>query len=157
MVKIFEILRIILLCLGFALAYSAYFAHQNLLALDWLVALVVIPITGLTAIQAVFFSATASEVLGRELGSGYQIQSGLNNAATAIVAILVLALHWPAAAKLVVLFVTLIFFGLSASYHGYEYFFAKRQKQLHLMRIIMTPILWIASAPIIIASLNLLK
>lgn len=70
--KLLEILRIVLAILGFGVAYSKP-AGQGL---TWIVGLVIIPLTGLTGIESVFFNKTAAKIKGREAGWAYQTQSG---------------------------------------------------------------------------------
>ena len=70
-VKCFEFIRIGLCALGFFLAYSHSFSSK---ALFWLVALVVIPLSGLTGLESLIFAKAAAQQKGRAV-SPYQIQS----------------------------------------------------------------------------------
>ena len=103
--------------------------------------------------QSVLFSRASAISMGREVGSYYQIQSGLNNLATAFTAMIVCFLNWGVYAELTILFVALIFFGLSAINHFIEYLKEDNKRIIHLLRPIFASLLIIACIPIIIANL----
>jgi hypothetical protein len=149
MVKLLEIMRNSFAIFGFYLAYVYYAEAQYNSALLMLIVFVVIPLTGLTAIESIFFSNMAAKAKGREIGSPYQIQSGLNNLAVAITALIVWLFNWGVYANLTVLFVALIFFALSSINHAVEFFRQGNKKIVHLMRPILSLLLVLAALPII--------
>lgn len=148
MTRFIEYLRITLVALGFFMAYTVPVPN----ALFWLVALMVLPLTGLTAIESLFFSKQAASDKQWQSGSPYQIQSALNNLATALAAIAVLVLKFDQQAQLTICFVALFFFALSSLNHLRDYITGK-SLSVHLHRFIMTVILWAASAPILYKAL----
>lgn len=135
---------------GFYLAYIHYFKKEYPAALHVLILLVVIPLSGLTGLESVLFSNAAAKAKGRDIGNPYQIQSGLNNLAIAITAMIVWYFQWGIFANLTVLFVMLIFFSLSAINHAVEFFIQGNKKIIHLMRLILSLFLVLASLPIIL-------
>ncbi len=149
MTRFIEYLRITLVTLAFFMAYTVPVAN----ALFWLVALMVLPLTGLTAIESLFFSKQAASDKQWQQGSPYQIQSALNNLATALTAIVVLAFKLGQQAQLTICLVALFFFALSSLNHLRDYIIGK-SLSIHLQRFIMTVILWAASAPILYKALT---
>jgi hypothetical protein len=149
LVKGFEILRIVLSALGFYLAYSET-SHTQ--ALFWIIALVIIPLSGLTGLESLLFSSAAAKQKGREV-SPYQIQSAMNNLAVAITAIIILILNWGAQAKITIIAVSLVFFLLSAVQHAREAIQLKQQQsekqKIHWQRVILSIILCAAIAPLL--------
>ncbi|MDD3984948.1 MAG: hypothetical protein PHY59_03450 [Methanobacterium sp.] len=83
-------------------------------------AFAVIFIAGLTGIESIFFSESASEQSGYKGGREYQRQSGANNIALAITAILVYLLGWGYYAQLTIMSVLIIFLALSGTNHAYS-------------------------------------
>ena len=78
---------------------------------------VVILMCGSVAFESLFLGATASEKVGYRPDRAYQVQSGLNNLATAVAALLALVLHWGRYADAAVVTVMLLFFSFSALNH----------------------------------------
>jgi hypothetical protein len=149
MPKILEIVQSSLAGFGFYFAYVHYAQNEYVVALHILIIFVVIPLAGFTGLGSVLFSDAAAKAKGREVGSAYQIQSGMNNLAVAITAIIILYFKWGVYAELSVLFVSLIFFSLSAINHAVEFFKQGNKKIIHLMRPIFSLLLVLASLPII--------
>jgi hypothetical protein len=145
MTKLLEILRIVCCVAGIYLAYAVSASE----GLFWLVLLFVIPVTGLTAIESLCFAKRAAIAKGREVGSDYQQQSALNNLATAVVGLIVLVFHLGVAAEITIILVALCFFAFSAIKHALEYFSAKKSA-IHLQRLVLSLLLWIACLPIVI-------
>ena len=73
--------------------------------------------------------------------SAYQIQSGLNNLATALTALLVFVLDWGRYADATVVSVMLIFFTFSAINHTATAIREKNFKPVNLMRPVMVLLL----------------
>ncbi len=148
MVAVLEYVRIICVIFGFFMAYQPATLHP----LRWLVGLVYLPLTGLTALESLFFSTASALSKRREVNSAYQIQSAFNNLAIALVCIMVLCLHLNLQAQATICLVALLFFVLSSLYHGYEYFF-KHKPMIHLQRLLLTILLCLASLPLLLPAL----
>ena len=142
-IKIFESIRVILAFLGFYFAYSS----APTAALFWLVALMVIPLSGLTAIESLLFGKRSAASKQRETNSDYQTQSALNNLATAVTAVIILIMHWGRQAQLTIVLCALLFFFFSSLKHAVEYFRDKKNL-IHLQRFVLSMALVLASAPI---------
>jgi hypothetical protein len=99
---------------GFALAWSlgSTPAERLHVLAPWLVG----SLAGLTGIESVFFGRVAARVTGYA-PSAYQQQSGMNDLALAVTALLAYALDWGAAADVTVTSILLIFLSLSACNH----------------------------------------
>ena len=112
--QFFEVMRYVLAGIGFWLAsndYSQGFPVENQVHILFL--WVLIPMTGLTGIEGWFLSKGAAEKSGYVL-SEYQKQSGMNNLAIAVTAIIVLLLNWSAHVKTALFLVSLLFFSFSS-------------------------------------------
>lgn len=142
--KLLEWTRIVLVSLGFLLAYWRPPSEGAF----WLTALMVIPLTGLTAIESLFFTNKAAKAKQWTEGSPYQIQSAMNNLATALTAMVILVLRFNQAAQVTVCLVALFFFALSSLNHLRAYFINK-SVGIHLQRFIFTIGLWAFSLPIL--------
>lgn len=148
---LFEILRIVLVILGYNLAYST---SDYGLALSYLVGLVVIPLTGLTALESLFFTKAAAIAKSRDV-SPYQIQSACNNLAVALTAAITLLFDWQNSAKIAVITVAIIFFLLSGIQHLREAIQLTRQKHLgskmHWQRFALSILLFVVTLHLLIA------
>jgi hypothetical protein len=131
LVKSFEYVRWLCVALGFYLAYQ----HLSVHSLYWLCLLVVLPLTGFTALESLFFAKAAALSKQREVGSAYQIQSALNNLATASVTVVVLVFSLGTGAQLAVSLVGIVFFFFSSIKHALEYFLEGKGK-IHLLRFL---------------------
>jgi hypothetical protein len=98
---------------------------------------VVIIMSGTVAFEGLFLGEVASEKIGYKPNRAYQIQSALNNAATAVTALLVFILDWGRYADATIVVVMLIFFVFSAINHVISAFREKNMKSINLMRPIM--------------------
>jgi len=149
--SVLEILRWVCIIAGFNLAYflGKDSADQLHIIMPWLV----IPLAGLTGIESVFFGKTASELSGYGYNPAYQRQSGLNNIAMAITAIIVSLFGWGTYAEAAVLMILLIFLTLSACNHTYSAIKDKNYKLKNLLRPIMTILLLSFTVPFIIRAL----
>lgn len=114
----------------------------------------VVFIAGLTAIEGLFFSESASEVSGYSGGSAYQRQSSLHFLALAVTMILSLILGWGFYAYLSLLMFMLIFLTLSSLNH--LYIGLKEEFVLNsFLRPILTLFLWAISLFFILTALNI--
>ena len=152
LIVIFELARYVCVSFGFFLSYQPNVTATEIL--NTLLLLVVIPLAGLTGLEAIFIGAASAKAKKREIGSTYQTQSGLNNLSTAITAWLVWYLQWGKQASLTVLFVLLTFLILSSMVHTYEYFIKKNKQLIHLIRPLLTTGLILACIPLIIRTLS---
>jgi hypothetical protein len=150
MTKLLEWLRITLVILAFFMIHLKPPSQ----GLFWLVALMVLPLTGLTAVESLFFAKEAALAKKWDKGSPYQIQSGLNNLAVALTAIIVLAFNLNQQAQVTICLVALIFFALSSLNHIRAYFIDK-SVGIHLQRFILTIFLWVSSAPILYSAMKI--
>ncbi len=150
--NVLEIVRWTCIVAGFNLAYflGQNPAEQLHIIMPW----VVIPLAGLTGIESVFLGKTASELSGYGYNPEYQRQSGLNNIAVAITAIIVFLFGWGTYAEAAVLMILLIFLTLSACNHAYSAIKDKNYKIKNLLRPIMTALLLAFTMPFIIRALN---
>ena len=152
LIKWFEIGRYVGIFLGIFFGYAYGNTPQEILHV--LIPWVVITIAGLTGIEGIFFSNEAAKSMGREPGSPYQIQSGMNNLAVAIAAFFVYIFNWGIYAEVTVLLVLLIFLFLSAINHAREAIALKNYKLKNILRPIITLILIIYLLPLVIAALS---
>lgn len=148
----FEIARYVGIFFGIYFGYA--FGDSPWEILHVLVPWLVISVAGLTGIEGIFLSDTAAESMGRQPGSPYQIQSGMNNLAVAITALIVYLFNWGIYADLTILFVLLIFLFLSAINHAREIFVYKNYKFKNILRPIITIALVIYLLPLIISALS---
>lgn len=81
---------------------------------------VVLSIAGLTGLESLLFGKSAAAVTGYRDGGAYQRQSGINNLAVALVALLVRWLDWGLHAEAAVCSVLLVFLILSSVNHLYS-------------------------------------
>ena len=143
-IRIMEWLRWSFVAVGF------YIAYQNLNAnsIFWLCCMVMLPLTGFTALESLFLTQASAEYKNRETGSAYQIQSAFNNLATALTAVIATVFSLGNTAQLTVCLVAMLFFSLSSINHLIEFIKEKETKH-HLVRFLSTLILLGFSIPII--------
>lgn len=116
--------------------------------------LIVMVMSGTVAFESLFLGAVASEKIGYTPNRAYQVQSALNNLATALTALLVFVLDWGRYADATVVTVMLLFFILSASNHTVTAIKEHNMKPVNLMRPIMTLVLIGVLLPPMIAALQ---
>jgi hypothetical protein len=144
-IKSVEALRIILVFAGF---YCAYSAQTSALAIDALILWVVLPLTGLTAMESFLFAKESAAAKGRSHDRSYQMQSATNHLATALTAIVVSIYSFGISAKIAVILVALFLFLGSGILHVFEYFFYQRPV-IHLQIILVSVLLWVATLSLI--------
>ena len=103
--------------------------------------IVVLVMSGTVAFKSLILGEVASEKIGYEPNRAYQIQSGLNNSATALTALLVFILDWGRYADATIVTAMLLFFILSAANHTATAIREHNMKPVNLMRPIMTLVL----------------
>ena len=145
-----EIARWGCVIIGFQLAYAKGASPQDQLhiLMPWLV----IPLAGLTGLESIFLSKSASSITGYT-PSAYQRQSGFNNLAMAITAVFVFLFRWGTHAEATVLFTLLIFLCLSALNHAYSILKEKNMSVQNLLRPGLTLALLVFTLPIVLKAL----
>jgi hypothetical protein len=134
--NILEISRLAGVAIGIFLAI--YWGNNPVQQFSIVTAFAVIFIAGLTGIESIFFGESASEQSGYTGGRGYQRQSGANNLALAITAILVYLLGWGYFAQLAIMSVLIIFLALSGTNHAYSAIIEGNHSIKNMSRPIMT-------------------
>lgn len=145
-IKALEILRWLLAGFGFYVAYNVLGHHEQ--ALKCLVIFVVIPIMGLTGIESLFFGKLSAASKGWTSESPYQVQSGFNNLAISMTAIVALIFGWGQEAYMTLLTVMLLFLAMSAINHTKTIIIDKNFKMIHFLRPVLTFALIVAALPI---------
>jgi len=137
--NIFEVLRYSLIGLGIFLAiYSGGSAAAQF---HTLFLFIVIPLAGFTGIESLFFSGKAAIASGYGSGSAYQRQSGMNNLAVAITAVVVFIFNWGVLAEVSIMLVMLIFLTMSGVNHLYSAIKENNKIARSYMRPVMTILL----------------
>ncbi len=103
--------------------------------------IIVIIMSGTVAFESLFLGEIASEKIGYKPNRAYQIQSALNNLATALTALLIFVLNWGRYADATIVTAMLLFFILSATNHTVTAIKEHNMKPVNLMRPVMTLIL----------------
>ena len=116
--------------------------------------IMVIIMSSTVAFESLILGEVASEKIGYKAHRAYQIQSGLNNLATAITAMLIFTLDWGRYADATVVTAMLLFFTLSAINHTATAMREHNMKPVNLMRPVMTLILLAFLLPPMIKALN---
>lgn len=99
--------------------------------------ILIVAISGLTGIESVFFGRYALEQSGYK-PSRYQVQSGLNNLAIAISAIIAHYLNWGVMANVALMTSVLIFYVFSGVNHALSAVMDKNYSLKNLMRPLMS-------------------
>jgi hypothetical protein len=116
--------------------------------------LIVIIMSGTVAFESLILGEVASEKIGYKANRAYQLQSGLNNLATAITALLVFTLDWGRYADATIVIAMLLFFTLSATNHTATAIKEHNMKPVNLMRPIMTLVLLALLLPPMFKAIN---
>lgn len=116
--------------------------------------IMVIIMSGTVAFESLFLGEVGSEKIGYQPNRAYQIQSGLNNLATAVTALIVFVLDWGRYADATIVVAMLIFFSLSAANHTMSAIKEHNMKPVNLMRPVMTLLLIGILLPPMIKALN---
>lgn len=143
----FEISRWVCVIIGIQASYfwGSSPAEQIHILAPWLV----IPMAGLTGLESVFLGDAARKQSGYA-ASPYQRQSGINNLALAITAILVSVFSWGTGAELAVITVLLVFLLLSGSNHAWSAWKEGNHTVKNLLRPLMSLILILSCLPILL-------
>jgi hypothetical protein len=128
---------------GIMLAYflSEYLGTDAISRFHILGPPVVMVMSGTVAFESLILGEVGSEKIGYKPDRAYQIQSGLNNLATAATALLVFVLDWGRYADAAIVTAMLLFFTLSSVNHAATAIREHNMKPVNLMRPIMTLLL----------------
>lgn len=147
-----EWIRPVGLSVVFFLAY--YYGENPAAILHIMAPFTVIVMAGTISFESLFLGEIASEKIGYSPNREYQIQSGLNNLATALAAAMVFILNWGRYADATVLSVYLIFQFLSGCNHARTVITEKNYARTNLLRPILSLVLIAALVPHIVWALR---
>ena len=136
-----------------ALLFSQYLGTDAISKFHIFGPVVVIIMTGTVAFESLVLGEAASRKIGYAPNRAYQIQSGLNNLAIALTALVVLILDWGRYADATITTVMLLFFTLSASNHVASAIKAHNMKPVNLLRPVMTVLLIALVLPFMLKAL----
>jgi hypothetical protein len=115
---------------------------------------IVLLMSGTVALEGLLFGDAAAEKIGYIPNKAYQIQSRLNNAATALTAVLVYVLDWGRYAESTIVTVMLMFFTFSAANHAVSAIKDHNMKIVNLLRPVMSLLLITILVPHMIQALH---
>ena len=101
----------------------------------------VIIMSGTVAFESLLLGEAGSEKIGYKPNRAYQVQSGLNNLAIAVTALLVLVLGWGRYADATIVTAMLLFFTFSAVNHAATAIREHNMKPVNLTRPVMVLLL----------------
>ncbi|API85874.1 DUF6790 family protein [Francisella uliginis] len=134
--KIIEILRISIIVIGgFSVSYIYKDNAVEVLHYDMLI--VVLAMSGLSGIEGIFFGQESAKSLARETNHSYQLQSGANSLAVALVGVFIYLKKWGVYADATILLCCLVFFSLSAIIHTWDLLKYKNPSIKNAMRGIL--------------------
>jgi hypothetical protein len=141
---------------GIALTYffAQYFGTDAISRFHILGPTVVILMSATVSFESLILGEAGSEKIGYKPNRGYQVQSALNNLATAVAALLVLLLGWGLYADATIVTVMLLFFSFSAVNHAATAIREHNMKLVNLMRPIMALLLLGVLLPPMISALT---
>lgn len=143
--RMMEWIRPALIVLAYFLA--KYLGTDAISTFHILGPIMVLIMSGTVAFESLILGEAGSEKIGYKPDRAYQIQSGLNNLATASTALLVFILNWGRYADATIVTAMLIFFIFSAANHAKTAIKEHNLKLVNLMRPIMTLILLVFLIP----------
>jgi predicted anti-sigma-YlaC factor YlaD len=141
---------------GIAAAYfcAKFFGTDAVSTFHILGPAVVILMCGTVAFESLVLGAAASAKIGYRPDRAYQVQSGLNNLATAVAMLLALVLHWGPRAEAALVAVMLLFFAFSALNHLLTALRAHNLKPVNLLRPLLALALIGVLLPPLLAALR---
>ncbi len=149
--RIIEILRWLLVALGF---YWGYSLDDPVRGFTVMSLVVVLSIAGLTGLESVLLGQKAAQESGYGEGRAYQRQSGFNNLAVAVAMVVVWSLGWGVKALAAVTLVLLVFLALSAANHAYSAIKENNRSVVNLLRPLLTGALWGGVLPLMLMALS---
>jgi hypothetical protein len=127
--------------IGFAIFFAYYFGKDAISRFHIMGPFVVMLMSGTVAFESLVLGEAASEKIGYEPHSAYQIQSGLANAATAVTALLVYVLDWGRYADATIVSAMLMFFTFSSVNHAATAIMERNMKPVNLLRPVLALLL----------------
>jgi len=150
---ILELTRWVLIVAAFQLTYI--FGQDAVDRFAILTPLVIIPLSGLTGVESLFFGEAANKASGYGNGSRrYQIQSGLNNLAIALTTLIAWGCHWGLSAYFALMTAVLMFYGMSGINHAASAISDGNRKWKNIARPFMTLLLIVAVLVVMLPALG---
>lgn len=116
--------------------------------------MMVVIMSGTVAFESLIIGEAGSEKIGYKPDRAYQIQSGLNNLATAVTALLVFIMDWGRYADATVVTAMLLFFSFSAANHASTAIREHNMKPVNLLRPVLALLLIALLLPPMIKALT---
>ena len=110
--------------------------------------------SGTVAFESLIIGEAGSEKIGYKPDRAYQIQSGLNNLATAVTALLVFIMDWGRYADATVVTAMLLFFSFSGVNHAVTAIREHNMKPVNLLRPVLALLLIALLLPPMIKALT---
>ena len=141
--KIFDILRIVIVCVTFFFGYRIGFAHgyDPFAQIHFMVPLIIGAIAGISGLEGLLFARKSAEIKGFEVGSNYQRQSAIAMLSYAFSAILIYFCNWGIKAELTIFFAFIFFFFFSGLNHAIDAIQRRNYKWQNLNRPFITLLL----------------
>lgn len=140
--------------IGLAVFFAYYLGKDDVSRFHIMGPYVVMIMSGTVAFESLLLGEAASEKIGYSVDRGYQIQSGLANASTAITALLVYVLDWGRYAEAAVVTTMLLFFALSAVNHAATAIREGNMKRVNVLRPVLALLLILVLLPPMIKALK---
>jgi hypothetical protein len=139
-IKIFDVLRIILVCVAFYFGYKIGFTgeYDPIAQLHFMIPLIIATIAGISGLEGLLFGKKAAEIKGFETGNNYQTQSAIAMLSYAVIAILVCVFTWGIRAELTIFFAFIFFFFFSGVNHAVDAVRRKNYKWQNINRPFIT-------------------
>ncbi len=140
MIKIFDNIRIIVVCVAFYFGYSIGFRHgfDPIAQLHFMIPVIIEAVAGISGLEGLLFADQTAAAKGFESGSNYQRQSAIALLSYAVVAVFVYFIDWGLKAELTILFVFMFFFTFSAVNHAADAIKNKNYKWQNINRPFLT-------------------
>jgi hypothetical protein len=141
--KIFDILRIVIVCVTFFFGYRIGFAHgyDPFAQIHFMVPLIIGAIAGISGLEGLLFARKSAEIKGFEVGSNYQRQSAIAMLSYAFSAILIYFCNLGIKAELTIFFAFIFFFFFSGLNHAIDAIQRRNYKWQNLNRPFITLLL----------------
>jgi len=141
--KIFDILRILIVAVAFYLGYQIGFAdgYDPNAQLHFMIPVIIVAIAGISGIEGLFFAKRSAEIKGFEVGSNYQRQSAIALLSYTFGALIVYFCNWGIKAELTIFFIFIFFFLFSGINHAVNAVKRKNYKWQNINRPFITLLL----------------
>ena len=140
LIKIFDILRILIVCFTFFWGYKIGFAngYDPIAQLHFMIPMIITTVAGFSGLEGLFFGKQSAEAKGFEVGSNYQRQSAIALLSYAAVAVFVYFSNWGIKAELTVFFAFIFFFIFSGVNHAVDAIQRKNYRWQNINRPFIT-------------------